>query len=196
MPANPIVSSGPISMNLLNDSFGRATAASLSFSQAFGGTYAQYGAINRNTTAGQNIYTTNLGGTDFALTTFYSYNDVELNYWYYTFDNQNFGDSVQIDVYLATTSIYSNTVPANTLDDSGAYVSTGTSATTGGDLELQLTFPGSTPSAVDISVTDPDTGGTIFSVTGDNPNNYVGKTTLLAAVYGYQRMNFYMSFTP
>jgi len=183
-------------MNLLNDSFGRATAASLSFSQAFGGTYAQYGAINRNTTAGQNIYTTNLGGTDFALTTFYSYNDVELNYWYYTFDNQNFGDSVQIDVYLATTSIYSNTVPANTLDDSGAYVSTGTSATTGGDLELQLTFPGSTPSAVDISVTDPDTGGTIFSVTGDNPNNYVGKTTLLAAVYGYQRMNFYMSFTP
>jgi hypothetical protein len=71
MPANPITPSGAISMNALNQSFGRAGATQLSFSQSFGGVFAQYGAINRNTTAGQTIYVTNLSN-NFLLSTFYS----------------------------------------------------------------------------------------------------------------------------
>lgn len=182
-------------MNDLNTEFNRASSTlQLSFNEAFGGTYAQYGAINRNTAAGRNIY--NLAGSNLALNTFYSYNDTALNYWYYIFDNQNFGDGIQIDIYLATTSIYSNTVAGNSIDDSGAYVSTGTSATTGGDLELMLTFPGNTPSAVDITVIDPDTSATIYSVTGADPNAYTGKPTLLATVYGYQRFDFTIAFIP
>ena len=184
-------------MNAINTEFNRASSTlQLSISQSFAGTYAQYGAINRNTAPGRNVFTTFTGSSNFGLSTFYSYNDVELNYWYYTFDNQNFGDGIQIDIYLATTSIYSNTVAGNSIDDSGAYVSTGTSATIGGDLELMLNFPGSTPSAVDITVTDPDTSATIYTVTGADPNAYATKPLLLATVYGYQRMNFTIAFIP
>jgi hypothetical protein len=186
-------SSGPLSLNDLNVEFGRAGTTQLSISESFAGTYAQYGNINRNGAVGQNIFTTFTGSSNFGLTTFYSYNDVETNYWYYFFDNRNYNDDSVVYVYLATNLIYNTAIPANTLDDSTAYVDTTVSATTGGNLELRLLFPATPPAYVDISVTDPDTGATIFSSLADDPTVY-DKPIILATVYGYQRFYFSLVF--
>lgn len=180
-------------MSDLNTEFGRtSTTLSLTFSQSFAGVFAQYGAINRNTTAGQNIYATNVASQDFALNTFYDYNDLEYNYWDYTFTN-NAANSLDIKINIGGTSIYGFQTLANgTTDSSGGYIDTATSAGTGADLILTLKLTSGTINFVDISVTDPDTSATIYSVTGDDPANY--PDTILATLYGYQRMQFNMTF--
>jgi hypothetical protein len=186
-------SSGQISLNDLNVEFGRASTASLSLSQSFAGTFAQYGDINRNAAPGRNVFTTFTGSSDFALDTFYDYNDVENNYWEYNFDATGYDYDSVIRVYFASTNIYENIVFSNSSDASGAYVDTTYSATTGNDLDLQLQCGPPNPSSVDILVTDPDTTATIFSDLGANPNDYKGVTNL-ATVYGYQRLNFSIIF--
>lgn len=185
-------STGPISMGDLNTEFGRTSTLQLSFNQAFGGTYAQTGAINRNTTAGQTIYAINNGGTDFSLTAFYDYNDLESNYWDYTFDNQSApGYDITIEINLSSTQIYNNTLNSGVADSSRAYVNTTNGG--GGNLDMYLSSPSTFPPYVDISVTDPDTSATIYSVTNDDPNNYPRWTTL-ASIAGYQRFQFSMLF--
>lgn len=186
-------SSGQISLNELNVEFGLVSTSSLSFSQSFAGTVAQYGNINRNTTAGRQVFTTFTGSTDFGLTNFYSYNDVENNYWEWTFDATGYDHDSEVNVYIGATNIIQTLVYANSSDTSGGYVDTTTSATTGADLSLQ--FNGGPPraSSMDILVTDPDTTATIFSVIGGDPRDY-GSETVLATIYGYQRFNFSIIF--
>jgi hypothetical protein len=189
-------SSGPLSLNDLNVEFGIAGTTQLSISQSFAGTYAQYGAINRNTLPGQNIYAQFATiFTDFALDIFYDYNDLESNYWSFLFDSQNYsaGESY-INILLAGNTIYSDVLYQSSVNDSLGYVDTTYSATTGNDLDLQLGFSNyPNPTYVDISVTDPDTGATIFSDLGADPNVYKGMTNL-ATVYGYQRFYFEIYF--
>jgi hypothetical protein len=185
-------SGNPLSLNDLNVEFGRGGTSQLSLSQSFAGTYAQYGAINRNTGAGQNVTSVFNGGTDFAISWFYDYNDLENNYWDYTFTN-NAANSLDIKIDIGATSIYGfQTLTNGTTDSSGGYIDTATSAGTGADLKLALKLNAGTINFVDISVTDPDTSATIYSVTGDDPNNY--PNTVLATLYGYQRMQFNMTF--
>ena len=177
-------------MSALNTEFGRTSTLQLSFSQSYAGVFAQYGAINRNTSAGQFIYSQNLVGTDFQLIQFYNYNDTEFNYWEYVFDGNSANFDVDVTVSIASTSIYNATIPSNSTDSSGAYIDTGASATTGGDLNLQLGFPSA--GTVDILVTDPDTSAIIYQVTGDDMNFYKSNP-VLATIYGYQRLNFSMT---
>jgi hypothetical protein len=188
-------SGNPLSLNALNVEFGRGGTSQLSLSQSFAGTYAQYGAINRNAGPGQNVYNVFTGGVDFAISWFYDYNDTENNYWSYIFDNTNFSLDMIVNINLASNSIYNNTISGTDIDSSSGYVDTTYSATTGNDLDLQLEFPSGTPSSVDITVTDPDTLATIFSDLGANPNNYKGMTNL-ATVYGYQRFDFAITSIP
>ena len=47
--------SGIIKFSNLNVEFNRTSTSTISLNSAFAGTYAQYGDINRNTGAGQNI---------------------------------------------------------------------------------------------------------------------------------------------
>ena len=187
-------SSGQISLNDLNVEFGRGGTSQLSISQSFAGTYAQYGDINRNALPGQNIYTTFTGGSDFALDIFYDYNDTENNYWDYTFTNDSVKDVGQIRISIGGTDIYIyNTFPCcNFQDASSGYVDTTTSATTGANLNLAIKNDNGI-AYVDITVIDPDTSATIYTVTGDTPDNYSGFTTL-ATLYGYQRMKWTMTF--
>jgi len=187
-------SSGQISLNDLNVEFGRGGTSQLSISQSFAGTYAQYGDINRNALPGQNIYTTFTGGSDFALDIFYDYNDTENNYWDYTFTNDSVKDVGQIRISIGGTDIYIyNTFPCcNFQDASSGYVDTTTSATTGANLNLAIKNDNGI-AYVDITVIDPDTSATIYTVTGDTPDNYSGFTTL-ATLYGYQRMQWTMTF--
>jgi hypothetical protein len=188
-----ITGSGAISLSDLNGEFGNAGSDQLSFSQSFAGTFAQYGNINRNALPGQNIYTTFTGGSDFALDIFYSYNDVETNYWDYTFTNDSVNDVGQIAISIGGTNIYLyNTFPCcNSQDASSGYIDTTISATTGANLNLNIKNDNNI-TYVDITVTDPDTSATIYTVTGDSPNNYASVT--LATLYGYQRMQWTMTF--
>jgi hypothetical protein len=182
-----ITGSGAISLNDLNVEFGRGGTSQLSFSQSFAGTYAQYGAINRNGAPGQTVFNQFNTGVNFELYWFYDYNDLENNYWDYTFTN-NAANSLDILIYIDGTGIYGQTLTNGTTDSSGAYIDTATTAGTGADLKLALKLNAGTINFVDISVTDPDTSATIYSVTGDNPANY--PDTVLATLYGYQRMQF------
>ena len=186
------IPTSPILMSDLNLEFARVSTASLSLSQSFAGTYAQYGAINRNTTQGQNIFNTFNAGTDFGLNNFGGYNDTENNYWYWTFDNTNYDHDIIVRVFLASNLIYEDTVFSNSFIDSGGYVDTGYSATIGNDLDFQLNFP--VLGGLDIIVEDPDTTAVIYSATGVSMNDYKGVTNL-ATVYGYQRLNFSVFFT-
>jgi hypothetical protein len=184
-------SSGPLSLNDLNVEFGRAGTTQLSISESFAGTYTQYGNINRNTAPGRTVFTTFTGSLPFRLSEFYDYNDVENNYWYWTFDNTNYDHDIEIHVVLASNDIYNNTVLANSTDSSGTYVDTGYSATTGNNLDFQIIVP--VLGYLDIIVEDPDTTAIIYSVSGVSMNDYKGLTNL-STVYGYQRLNFYVFF--
>ena len=187
-------SGNPLSLNDLNVEFNRGATSQLSLSQSFAGTYAQYGNINRNASPGQNIYTTFTGGSDFALDIFYDYNDTENNYWAYTFTNNSVYDVGQIRIQIGGTDIYLyNTFPTGFQDDSGGYIDTTTSATTGANLDLYIKNSYGPIAFVDISVVDPDTSATIYSITGADPTNYTGGVTL-ATLYGYQRMQWTMTF--
>jgi hypothetical protein len=184
-------SGGALSMSALNTEFGRTSTLQLSLSQSYAGTFAQYGAINRNTASGQYIYTQNLVGSSFQLGQFYSYNDTESNYWYWTFNNNSYDYDIYVRVVLASNDIYGDTVASNSFIDSGGYVDTGGSATTGNDLDLQLVFP--VLGTLNVLVEDPDTLATIYTATGVSMNDYKGLTNL-ATVYGYQRLNFTLTF--
>ena len=186
-------SSGPISLNDLNVEFGLVGTSSLSLSQSFAGTVAQYGNINRNTTAGRQVFTTFTGSTDFGLTNFYDYNDVENNYWDWTFDATSYDHDSEVNVYIGANNIIQTLVYANSSDASGGYVDTTTSATTGANLSLQFTGGPPRAGSVDILVTDPDTLATIFSDIGGDSRDYASET-VLATIYGYQRFNFSIIF--
>jgi hypothetical protein len=190
-------SSGQISMGNLNTEFGRTSTLSLSFNQAFGGTYAQYGAINRNTAPGRNVFTTYTGSTPFELTKFYSYNDVETNYWDYDFNMKDFDGTydVYLDVELTTaSSIYGGIVDGGSQDISAGYVDTNlTGGAGGGDLNLRIRTNSSMPPYVDITVTDPDTSTALVSLANEDPNNYNPAVTL-CTIYGYQRFQMTLYF--
>jgi hypothetical protein len=187
-------SGNPLSLNDLNVEFNRGATSQLSLSQSFAGTYAQYGAINRNTSPGQNVTNVFNVGTDFDIYWFYDYNDTENNYWDYTFTNDSVNDVGQIQISIGGTDIYLyNTFPCcNFQDATSGFIDTTTSATTGANLDLAIKNTYGI-AYVDILVIDPDTSATIYTVTGDDPNNY-GSFPTLATLYGYQRMQWTMTF--
>jgi len=197
MPSPPAPSSGPISISELNDAFARyPPTLQLSFSQSFGGVFAQYGAINRNTTAGQTIYGINLANY-FLLSTFYSYNDIETNYWDYVFNMKDFDGSfdVLLDVLLGGgNTIFGGIVDGGTINESAGYVNTNlTGGAGGGDLNLRIRTNSSMPPYVDITVTDPDTSTALVSLLNEDPNNYNPAVTL-CTIYGYQRFQMTLYF--
>lgn len=188
-----ITGSGALSLNDLNVEFNRGATSQLSLSQSFAGTYAQYGAINRNTSPGQNVYSVYTGGTDFAIGWFYNYNDTENNYWDYTIINNSVNDVGQIRIDIGGTTIYLyNVFPTGFTDASSGYITTAASATTGANLDLTIKNSNNIAN-IDITITDPDTSATIYTVTGAPVNNYI-TTTTLATLYGYQRMQWNMTF--
>ena len=182
--------SGPISLSDLNGEFGNAGTDQISFSQAFGGTYAQYGAINRNTTAGQSIYSVNVGATNFALTTFYSYNDTATVLWSYAFINNSSND-VNIIIEYNAAQLYNARLDSSTSEDVADVDTTTSSASSLADITLSLNT-GDIPNYVDINCYDPDTSATIYQVTGDSPNNYGGGA--IGQIYGYQRFVLDLTF--
>jgi hypothetical protein len=190
-------SGNPLSLNDLNIEFGNAGSDQLSLSQSFAGTFAQYGAINRNTTAGQTVYSVYTAGTDFALNTFYSYNDLENNYWDYLFDMNAFDGTydVNLDVALGSSNyIYINTVVGGTKDESAGYVDTTFTGGSGGaDLLLRIRTQSNMPPYVDITVTDPDTSTALVSLTNEDPLNY-SPAVPLCTIYGYQRFQMTLYF--
>lgn len=192
-----ITGSGAISLNDLNVEFGNAGSDQLSLSQSFAGTFATYGAINRNTTAGQNIYSVYTAGIDFAISTFYSYNDGENNYWDYIFDMNALGGSYDVDLDVALGGgnfIYVNTVAGGTKDESAGYVDTTFTGGSGGtDLLLRIRTQSNMPPYVDITVTDPDTSTALVSLTNEDPLNY-SPAVPLCKIYGYQRFQMTLYF--
>ncbi len=189
-----ITGSGQISLNDLNVEFGRTGTAQLSLSQSFAGTYAQYGAINRNGAPGQTVYNQYNGGTDFGLNIFYDYDDVLNNYWDYTITNNATNNVGQIAIYIGGTQIYgySDLPGGGGTDISGGFIDTKASATTGANLILDINKKN--PIAyVDVEVVDPDTSVTIYASYGDDPDSYLSGVTL-ATLYGYQRMQWTMTF--
>lgn len=177
-------------MSALNTEFGRTSTDELSFSQAFGGTYAQYGAINRNTTVGQSIYSVNVGATNFALSTFYSYNDTATVLWSYAFINNSSND-VNIIIEYNAVQLYNTRLDANTSEDVADVDTTTSSGASLADITLSLNT-GPIPNFVDINCYDPDTSATIYQATGDSPNNYGGGA--IGQIYGYQRFVLDLTF--
>jgi hypothetical protein len=185
-----ITGSGQISISNINGEFGNAGSDQLSLSESFAGTYAQYGAINRNAAPGRNVFTTFTGSSDFAITTFYDYNDVENNYWDYYFIN-NAANNCDVQVKIGGVEIFLATlVGGGGEESSGTYVDTTTSATTGADLDLLVKLNAGSINYVDITVNDPDTGLSIYSSGGPVAANGYSPPVTLDTLYGYQRMQW------
>jgi hypothetical protein len=185
-------SSGILKFSDLNVEFGRSSTTLISLTDAYAGTYAQYGDINRNTNAGQAIYYYyNVSPlNNFAISLFYDYNDTENVLWAYNFQN-NGSVSNDVIVYYNSVQLYGNTINPGNPDQSGD-VTTGTSSGASlGSIDLDLST-GSTTNFVDINCYDPDTLATIYSVTGDSPTNYSGGT--IGSIYGYQRFVLDLTF--
>ena len=186
-----ITGSGQISISDITGEFGNAGSDQLSLSESFAGTYAQYGAINRNTRPGRNIYNGFNAGGYFELDTFYSYNDVENNFWDYYFIN-NAANACDVRVDIGGTTIFFATLAGGGGEEQsfGTYVDTMTSATTGADLDLLVKLNAGSINNVDITVTDPDTTDIIYSTFGNVAANGYDPITNLATLYGYQRMQW------
>ena len=176
--------SGIIKFSDLNVEFNRTSTSTISLNSAFAGTYAQYGDINRNTGAGQSIYYYyNVVGSNYAISYFYSYNDLENVLWSYNFQNNGSIDN-DVIVYYNSAQIYANNLTPGNPDQSGD-ITTGTSSGASlGNIDLDLST-GNTTNFVDINCYDPDTGVAIYQVNGDSPTNYSGTT--IGQIYGYQR---------
>jgi hypothetical protein len=195
MAVPPVPSSGPVSMDDLNLSFDRATGLQLSFNQAFSGIYGTYGQINRNTQAGANVYALGASGyNDLALDTFYGYYDIENTNWDYVFDLTNMGTGYDVDILVflgpGFDNIFYSYVAGGTTDSSGAYVQTIVNG--GGNLDLEL-IPYNTFNSVDVTVTDPDTGTTLYQVFNADLGDYSSATTL-CTIAGYQRFQMTLVF--
>ncbi len=176
-------------MSDLNIEFGRGGTSQLSLSQSFAGTYAQYGAINRNTEAGQNVTSVFNGGTDFAISWFYDYNDTATVHWTYNFENVS-PTLINISVDYNSVNLYNIMGWAGV--DTNSDVNTGTSSGASlGDINLTLNA-GGIPNFVDITCYDTDTRDIIFQITGDTPNNYGGGS--IGQIYGYQRFTLDLYF--
>jgi len=186
-----ITGSGQISLNDLNVEFGNAGSDQLSLSQSFAGTYAQYGAINRNTRPGRNIYNGFNAGGYFELDTFYDYNDVENNFWDYYFIN-NAANGCDVQVKIGGVEIFLATLAGSGGEEQsfGEYVDTTTSATTGADLDLLIKLNQGDIANVDITVNDPDTGLSIYSSGGPVSAGGFDPPVTLDTLYGYQRMQW------
>ena len=182
--------SGQISMSDINGEFGNAGSDQLSLSQSFAGTFAQYGNINRNASPGQNIYSVYTAGIDFAISTFYDYNDVENNFWDYYFIN-NASNACDVLVKIGGNDIFFATLAGGGGEESsGTYIDTTTSAHTGANLGLVIKLNQGSINNVDITVTDPDTSATIYSTSGNVAANGYDPAVTLATLYGYQRMQW------
>ena len=177
-----ITGSGEISMSDLNVEFGRSATANISLATAFLDTYAQYGAINRNTSAGRAITLQATLGNN-AISYFYSYNDLATVHWSYNFTSDS---STSVDVYIDynAVNIYNNRIVASG-GDNGSNIDTSTSSGASlGNISLTLD-QGGIPNFVDINCYDPDTNITIYSINGDSPVSYTA--TSIGQIYGYQR---------
>jgi hypothetical protein len=186
-----ITGSGQISLNDLNVEFGNAGSDQLSLSQSFAGTFAQYGDINRNAAPGRNVFTTFTGSSNFAITTFYDYNDVENNYWDYYFIN-NAANDCDVQVKIGGVEIFFATLYGGGGEEQsfGNYVDTTTSAGIGANLNLFIKLNRGSINNVDITVNDPDTGLSIYSSGGPVAANGYDPPVTLATLYGYQRMQW------
>ena len=176
-------------MSDLNIEFGRTGTSQLSLSQSFAGTYAQYGAINRNTKQGQTVTNVFNGGTDFAISLFYNYNDTATVHWTYNVENVSFN---LIDISVDYNSVNLLNLIAFGGINNNSNVNTGTSSGASlGDINLTLNA-GTITNYVDINCYDTDTTATIFQITGDTPNNYGGGS--IGQIYGYQRFTLDLYF--
>jgi len=183
--------SGIIKFSDLNVEFGRSSTTGISLGDAFAGVYGQYGAINRNTQVGRDIYNqVNNVGSDYAISLFYSYNDTATVHWTYNFTSDS-GTSVNIIVDYNSTNLYNNRLDPSA-SDSNSDVDTGTSSgISAGDINLTLNT-GGIPNFVDINCYDTDTLVTIFQISGDSPNNYGGGP--IGQIFGYQRFTLDLYF--
>lgn len=184
--------SGQIKFSDLNTEFGRSSTSNISLNSAFAGAYAQYGDINRNTNAGQTIYYYyNVSPlNNFAISYFYSYNDLEDVLWAYNFQNNGSIDNTVV-VYYNSVQIYGNIINPGSPDQSGD-VTTGTSSGASlGNIDLDLSI-GNTTNFVDINCYDTDTSAVIYQVNKDSPTNYGGNT--IGQIYGYQRFTLELTF--
>lgn len=182
--------SGIIKFSDLNVEFGRSSTTLISLTNAYAGTYAQYGDINRNTSAGQNIYYYyNVSPlNNFAISNFYGYNDTENVLWAYNFVNNSSVD-ITIVVYYNSTTIYGNIVNQGNQDQSGDITTGASSGASLGNIDLDLTT-GDYSRFVDINCYDPDTGATIYQSSGDDP----ASISTIGSIYGYQRFVLELTF--
>lgn len=184
-----ITGSGEISLSDLNVEFGRSATAGITLGSAVAGFYGQYGNINRNTTAGQNLYNQVAISSDYAISLFYSYNDTATVHWSYNFENNSSVD-VNISVDYNSVNIY-NQIKFTGID-TNSDVDTGTSSGASlGNIDLTLD-QGGIPNFVDINCYDPDTGNIIYQINGDSPGNYTATT--IGQIYGYQRFVLDLTF--
>lgn len=180
-------SSGPISMSMINTEFGRASTSLISTNSAYAGSY---GAINRNTDAGYNIYN-KYANADFPyyMSDWYGYQHVGAG-TYVDYSIQN-NTSVDMSVFIWYVNPYALVTgiirPGDSLSGAGPVISTN------GLLQLSYITPATTYYApVDILVTDPNTGATLYS----NSSLVTPVTTTnLATISSIQRFTLTITIT-
>ena len=167
-----IPASGPISSSMLNVELGRASTTLFSLKDASEGVYA---ILNRNSTAGLNVYNNALTDSNYSTDLFYSYNHNATTLFDYSFTNNaasgiddisidfSTGNQVAYEANLASSATVSNTNIDTTKSGGGWYV-------------YFANNPQSTGTLVDIYLYDVDTGATLYSLSGVTANNYNGQS--------------------
>lgn len=179
-------SSGPISMSMINTEFGRTSTSLISTNNAYAGTY---GAINRNTNAGSNIYN-KYANADFPylMSDWYGYQHVGAGtYVDYSIQNNTPVDMIIFIWYVNPYALVTGNLFANdSLSGAGQVFSTN------GLLQIDYITPKTTYFApVDILVTDPNTGATLYSNSLTTPVT----TTSLATISSIQRFTLNITIT-
>ena len=169
-----IPASGPISSSMLNVELGRASTTLFSLKDASDGAYA---TINRNSTAGYNIwYNSQVNGNNYSTSLFYSLNQNATTLFNYNFVNNSSFDvaDISIDFGPGNNVAYEALVVSN----GGQAIQTGINTTKSGNgwYVYYANNPDSTGTLVDIYLYDADTGDALYSLSGATANNYNGQS--------------------
>jgi hypothetical protein len=182
--------SGPISISMINTEFGRTSTSLISTNNAYAGTY---GAINRNTDAGYNIYN-KYANADFPyyMSDWYGYQHVGAGtYVDYTINNFT---PVQMQVFIWY--VNPQALVTGFVDPYDSITGAGQVVSTNGLLQISYItddpISPSYPAPVTVTVTDPNTGATLYS--NSSLTVPVG-TTSLATISSIQRFTLVITIT-
>jgi len=186
-----IPASGPISSSMLNVELGRASTTLFSLKDASDGVYA---ILNRNSTAGLNIYNNSLTNTDYSIGLFYNLDQGANILFDFNFTNNASSDINNISIDLGTGNNVAYIDPLGSFGGNASNSNIDTTVSGDGLFVYFSNSPQSAGTLVDVLLYDVDTGTTLYSVNGANAKDEGNGSSIGPASDYYRHLGLTLNY--